>query len=116
MDGFAGYKNAATRPSRTRSPSWTPSTSSRSPGPSSTRAANASSSTPLGHRGRAGDPLYRARRTLRTRTELLTTRQRARLDAVFAARGPPPVEVTWRIYQDIIAAYAHPDPARAGPC
>jgi transposase len=37
-----------------------------------------------GHRGRAGDPLYRVRRTLRTRLPLLNTRQKARLETVFA--------------------------------
>jgi transposase len=58
-------------------------------------------------------PLYRVRRTLRTRTTLLTTRQRARLDRVFADDAHTPVEVTWLIYQQIIDAYAHPDP-RAG--
>jgi transposase len=66
-----------------------------------------------GHRGRAGDPLYRVRRTLRTRTALLTTKQTARLDAVFAAEEHIAVEVTWWIYQQIIDAYAHPNP-RAG--
>jgi transposase len=63
-----------------------------------------------GHRGRTRDPLYRARRTLRTRTVLLIARQRARLEAVFARDAHAPVEVTWLVYQQIIAAYAHPDP------
>jgi transposase len=66
----------------------------------------------MGHRGRAGDPLYRVRRTLRTRLGLLTDRQRARLETVFAADEHVAVVVTWWIYQQIIAAYAHPDPAR----
>src|SRR5450631_1426433 len=38
-----------------------------------------------GHRGRATDPLYRARRVLHTGTDLLTDKQRARLDALFGA-------------------------------
>ena len=66
-----------------------------------------------GHRGRAGDPLYRVRRTLRTRIALLTTRQKTRLEAVFAEDAHAPVEVTWLVYQQIITAYAHPD-AREG--
>ena len=37
-----------------------------------------------GHRGRTGDPLYRVRRTLRTRYPLLNNRQKSRLEAVFA--------------------------------
>ena len=63
-----------------------------------------------GPRGRTGDPLYRVRRTLRTRTELLSAKQTARFEAVFAAQEHVAVEVTWRIYQQMIAAYAHPDP------
>ena len=60
----------------------------------------------LGHRGRTEDPLYRVRRTLRTRLGLLTDRQRTRLEAVFAADEHVAVEVTWWAYQQIIAAYA----------
>src|SRR5689334_7900515 len=60
----------------------------------------------LGHRGRTGDPLYRARRTLRTRLGLLTERQRARLEIVFAFDEHVAVAVTWWSYQQIIAAYA----------
>jgi len=63
-----------------------------------------------GHRGRTGNPLYGIRRTLRTRTELLSTRQNTRLSTVFADQSHTPVEVTWWVYQQIIAAYAHPDP------
>jgi transposase len=52
------------------------------------------------------------RRTLRTRLGLLTDRQRGRLEAVFAADDHVAVAVTWWSYQQIIAAYAHPDPQR----
>ena len=37
-----------------------------------------------GRRGRAGDPLYRARRTLHTGADLLTDTQARRLEALFA--------------------------------
>jgi transposase len=66
----------------------------------------------LGHRGRSGDPLYRVRRTLRTRLALLTDKQRTRLEAVFAAEEHVAVEVTWRVYQQVIAAYADEDRQR----
>lgn len=66
----------------------------------------------LGHRGRSGDPLYRVRRTLRTRLGLLSDRQRARLETVFAYEEHVAVEVTWWTYQQIISAYEHPDRAR----
>lgn len=61
-----------------------------------------------GHRGRAGDPLYIARRTLCTGADLLTTRQNQRLDALFADDAHVEVETTWTVYQKMIAAYRHP--------
>ncbi|MGW4579033.1 ISL3 family transposase [Rhodococcus aetherivorans] len=65
-----------------------------------------------GHRGRAGDPLYGVRRAARTRQELLTGRQRRRLEAVFAEDRHLPFAVTWRVYQDVIDAYADHDRRR----
>jgi len=65
-----------------------------------------------GHRGRATDPLYRARRTLHTGSDLLTDKQRQRLDALFAADEHVEVEATWGIYQRMITAYRHPDRVR----
>jgi len=62
-----------------------------------------------GHRGRANDPLYRARRTLHTGADLLTDKQHAGLTAVFRAPEHVEVEATWRIYQRMIAAYRYPD-------
>ena len=50
-----------------------------------------------GHRGRSGDPLYGARRTLHTGLDLLTDRQTARLSALFARDEHVQVEATWRI-------------------
>lgn len=53
----------------------------------------------LGHRGRKGDPLYGARRTLSTGAGLLTDKQAARLTNLFdpAVHGDNHVEVeaTW---------------------
>ena len=75
----------------------------------STRAGAGSSGTPPGTSGRKGDPLYRSRRTLHTGASLLTDKQRARLDDVFAEREACQVEVTWGIYQRIVAAYRAPE-------
>ncbi|MGV9736826.1 transposase [Rhodococcus aetherivorans] len=65
-----------------------------------------------GHRGRSGDPLYGVRRAARTRQELLSDRQRRRLEAVFAEERHLPFAVTGRIYQDVIDAYADHDRRR----
>jgi transposase len=62
-----------------------------------------------GRRGRKNDPLYKARRTLHTGAGLLTERQHARLDALFADEQHVEVEATWGIYQRMIAAYREPD-------
>jgi len=65
-----------------------------------------------GHRGRKGDPLYAARRTLHTGAELLTDKQTQRLHDLFAADEHVEVEATWGIYQRMIAAYREPDRTR----
>jgi hypothetical protein len=67
--------------------------------------------TTRGRRGRKNDPLYRARRTLHTGVDLLTDKQAARLTAPFAIDEHVEEEATWGIYQRMIAAYRHPDPA-----
>ena len=64
-----------------------------------------------GHRGRKGDPLYAARRTLHTGAAFLTDRQQQRLDTLFADGRHAAVEVTWSIYQHMVAAYRDPDRA-----
>ncbi len=70
-----------------------------------------------GHRGRTGDPLYSARRTLHTGADLLTDKQKQRLQALFAADEHVEVEATWGIYQRMIAAYREPDrAAEANSC
>jgi transposase len=65
-----------------------------------------------GHRGRQTDPLYRARRTLHTGADLLTDRQRHRLDTLFADDDHVQVEATWAVYQRMVAAYRAPDRSR----
>jgi transposase len=65
-----------------------------------------------GHRGRTGDPLYAARRTLHTGTGLLTDKQKQRLEDLFATDQHVEVEATWGVYQRMIAAYREPDRTR----
>ena len=50
-----------------------------------------------GHRGRSGDPLYPARRTLHTGAGLFTHKQTTRLDALFGNDTHIHLEATWRI-------------------
>jgi transposase len=113
MDGFGGYKNAATSALPDAVTVMDPFHVVALAGTKLDLCRQRVQQDTCGHRGRSGDPLYRVRRTLRTRTELLSSKQTARLEAVFAAEEHIAVEVTWQVYQQMIAAYAHPDP-RAG--
>ena len=65
-----------------------------------------------GHRGRKDDPLYKARKTLHTGTDLLTGTQRERLTTLFTNRKHVEVEATWGIYQRMVAADRDPDRKR----
>jgi transposase len=110
MDGFTGYKNAASTAVPDAVTVMDPFHVVALAGAKLDLCRQRVQQQLLGRRGRAGDPLYRVRRVLRTRTELLTARQKTRLEAVFAAEEHAPVQVTHWVYQQIIAAYAHPDP------
>ena len=112
MDGFGGYKTAATTALPDATTVMDPFHVVALAGAKLDTCRQRVQQDTLGHRGRAGDPLYRSRRALRTRLALLTDRQRDRLEAVFAAEEHIAVQVTWWAYQRIIAAYAQPDPAR----
>lgn len=65
-----------------------------------------------GHRGRTGDPLYGARRTLLTGLDLINDKQAARLTELFSGDTHVEVEATWGIHQRMVHAYRHPDRAR----
>ena len=52
-------------------------------------------------RGRATDPLYKARRMLHTRSCLLTPRQQHQLLNLFSGEEHVALEVTWSAYQNI---------------
>ena len=60
-------------------------------------------------RGRATDPLYKARKMLHTRSCLLTPRQQHQLLNLFSGEEHVALEVTWSAYQNIIDAYRDPN-------
>ena len=113
MDGFAGYKTAATEVLPEATAVMDPFHVVALAGAKLDLCRQRLQQATCGHRGRAGDPLYRARRTLRTRYPLLRSRQKARLEAVFADDNHLAVLVTWTVYQRLIAAYSQPDRRRA---
>lgn len=115
MDGFTGFKTAAAEELPDAVPVMDPFYVVRLAGDALDRCRQRVQQDTLGHRGRAGDPLYRARRTLHTGASLLTEKQHARLDAVFAVEEHVEVEATWGIYQRVGASTANPTRQRARP-
>ena len=109
MDGFTGFKSAAAEEVPQAVAVMDPFHVVRLSGDALDRCRRRVQQDLHGHRGRTSDPLYRARRTLHTGADLLTDRQRLRLDALFAVDDHLQVEATWAIYQRLITAYRHPD-------
>jgi len=112
MDGFGGYKNATVEALPDAVTVMDPFHVVAVAGHKLDLCRQRVQQQTCGHRGRTGDPLYRVRRTLRTRFPLLSGRQQARLTTVFADDNHLAVLVTWSIYQRLIAAYSHPDRRR----
>jgi transposase len=111
MDGFTGFKTATTEELPDAVAVMDPFHVARLAGDALDRCRRRVQQHLHGHRGHGGDPLYSARRTLHTGADLLTDRQQARTAALFATDEHLQVEVTWAVYQAVIAAYRHPDRA-----
>ncbi len=112
MDGFTGFKTATTEELPDAVAVMDPFHVVRLTGDALDRCRRRIQQDLHGHRGRAGDPLYRARRTLHTGADLLTDRQHQRLTALFSGDDHVQVEATWGIYQQMIGAYREPDRTR----
>ena len=113
MDGFTGFKTAAAETLPDAVAVMDPFHVAALAGDALDRCRQRVQQQTCGHRGRTGDPLYGIRRVLRTGVELLTDRQGSRLNAAFADEQHAAVEVTWSVYQHIVAAYRNPDRAAA---
>ena len=112
MDGFTGFKTATTEELPDAVPVMDPFHVVRLAGQALDECRRRVQQALHGHRGRTGDPLYAARRTLHTGADLLTDRQKDRLATLFAVDAHVEVEATWGIYQRMIAAYRDPDRTR----
>ncbi len=111
MDGFTGFKTAAAEQLPDAVAVMDPFHVVRLAGDALDECRRRVQQDLHGHRGQAGDPLYKARRTLHTGADLLTDKQKARLDALFADENHLEVQVTWAIYQRMVTAYRDPDRA-----
>jgi transposase len=87
MNGFTGFKTATTEELPDAAAVMDPFHVVRLAGDALDRCRRRTQQDLHGHRGRATDPLYRARRVLHTGTDLLTDKQRARLDALLTRRA-----------------------------
>ena len=112
MDGFTGFKTATTEELPDAVAVMDPFHVVRLAGDALDQCRRRVQQELHGHRGRKGDPLYGARRTLHTGAGLLTDKQAQRLAALFATDEHVEVEATWGIYQRMIAAYREPDRSR----
>ena len=112
MDGFTGFKTAAVEELPDAVAVMDPFHVVRLAGDALDRCRRRVQQDLHGHRGRRNDPLYRARRTLHTGSDLLTDKQADRLRALFADDKHVEVEATWGIYQRIVTAYRDPDRRR----
>jgi transposase len=113
MDGFTGFKNAAAQELPAAVTVMDPFHVVRLAGQAVDDVRRRRQQELHGRRGRTRDALYRARRVLHTGADLLTDRQKTRLQALFThgSGGDDHVEVeaTWAVYQRMVAAYRHPD-------
>ncbi len=109
MDGFTGFKTAAAEELPDAVAVMDPFHVVRLAGDALDQCRRRVQQDTCGHRGRKGDPLYAARRTLHTGADLLTDKQKDRLHGLFAVDEHVQVEATWGIYQRMITAYREPD-------
>jgi transposase len=109
MDGFTGFKTAAAEELPDAVAVMDPFHVVRLGADAMDRCRRRTQQDIFGRRGRKDDPLYRCRRILLTGADLLTDSQRERLDVLFADPAHDQVRQAWRVYQQMIAAYRHPD-------
>lgn len=112
MDGFTGFKTAAEEELPEATAVMDPFHVVRLAGDAVEKCRRRVQQQVHGHRGRKDDPLYKARRTLRTGADLLTDRQYSRIQDVFEIDDHVEVEATWAYYQHMVAAYREPDRAK----
>jgi len=112
MDGFTGFKTATTEELPDAVAVMDPFHVVRLAGDGLDECRRRVQQNLHGHRGRVGAPLFKARRTLHTGSDLLTDKQKARIETLFGTDEHVQVEVTWNVYQRMISAYRDTDRAR----
>jgi len=101
MDGFTGFKSAAAEELPGARAVMDPFHVVRLAGDALDECRRRTGQELHHRRGRATDPLYKARKMLHTRSCLLTPRQQHQLADLFASDCHVALEVTWSVYQNI---------------
>ncbi|GAA4817295.1 ISL3 family transposase [Tomitella cavernea] len=110
MDGFAGYRTATGEELPRARIVMDPFHVVQLAGEKLDRCRTRIQQATCGHRGRKNDPLYKIRRILHTRVEFLTDTQKNLLvESLNSHDDHVAVEITHQVYQQMIAAYEHPD-------
>ena len=112
MDGFTGFKSAAAEELPGARAVMDPFHVVRLAGDALDECRRRIQQELHHRRGRATDPLYKARRMLHTRSCLLAPRQQHQILDLFASDYHVALEVTWSVYQNIIDAYRDPNKIR----
>ena len=112
MDGFTGFKSAATEELPDARAVMDPFHVVHLAGNALDECRRRTGQELHHRRGRATDPLYKARRMLHTRSCLLTPRQQHQLVDLFASDCHVALEVTWSVYQSTIDTYRDPNEIR----
>lgn len=107
MDGFTGFKTAATEVLGPITTVLDPFHVVQLAGQKLTQCRQRTQQETLGRRGRNGDPLYMARHPLLTSEEYLSERAWEKVQQVITKHKG--LFLIWGVYQSIIAAYRHPD-------
>ncbi len=115
MDGFTGFKTAATEEVPDAVAVMDPFHVVRLAGNALDQCRRRVQLATCGHRGRKTDPLYASRRTLQTGADLLTDKQKSRLQTLFIADEHAEVEATWGIYTHSRNAVSHHGSPRPTP-
>lgn len=105
MDGFTGFKTASKEHLPDAVEVMDPFHVVKLAGDALDRTRQRVQQETLGHRGRRSDPLYKIRRVLLTGENLLTAKQKIRLEEVFADPAHADVHRMWQAYQQVVAAY-----------
>lgn len=111
MDGFTGFKSTASEELASARAVMDPFHVISLPGGKLDECRRRVQHETTGRRGRKGDPLYQARRPLRTGADLLTDTQAQRFETLFADERHAPVKAAWGVYQGLIQAYRADDPS-----